>query len=197
MHRMTSLGDMTLGMGVNPNPALVHNMIIVTGTTFMFPTATHNILGQRNWQGGPLNAIGKIGPHYLTYVLQQTWFKMGGDGTRTRETWVRYMYNYNFSSGWLVGTMSDMLVNWEAHRDQRVAFPIGPQVGKLVHFGALPTQIAVSAQYYAVRPSNLHANLMNQTVVPKWNFQLMVTPIVPSIQAILKHQIPQDPTRKH
>jgi len=196
MHRMTSLGDMTLGMGVNPQPSLVHNWIIVNGVTFIFPTATHDILGQKNWQAGPLNAVGKIGTHYLTYVLQQTWWKIGGDGQRTRQTWVRYMYNYNFSSGWLVGTMSDMLVNWQADRDQRVAFPIGPQVGKLVHIGALPTQIAVSAQYYAVRPSNLHSSLTSQTVVPKWNFQLMLTPIVPSIQAIIKHQIPEDPTRK-
>ena len=196
MHRQTSFGDMALGMGVNPDPALVHNWLINVGATFIFPTATHKELGQKNWQAGPITNVGKIGHHYLTYVMQQTWWKIGGDGQRTRQTWVRYMYNYNWENGWMLGTMNDMLIDWQAHRDQRLAFPIGPQVGKLLHAGLLPVQIALSAQYYAVRPSNLHADLMHQTVVPKWNFQLMMTPIIPTIQEILRHQIPQDPTRK-
>jgi len=196
MHRMTSFGDMALGMGVNPNPALIHNWLINVGATFIFPTATHKELGQKNWQAGPITNIGKIGHHYLTYVMQQTWWKIGGDGQRTRQTWARYMYNYNWENGWMLGTMNDILIDWQAHRDQRLAFPIGPQIGKLVHAGLLPVQIAVSANYYAVRPSNLHADLMHQTVIPKWNFQLMMTPIIPTMQEILRHQIPQDPTRK-
>jgi len=197
-HRMTSLGDMVLGMGVNPNPELVHNWLLCAGASFIFPTATHDMLGQKNWQAGPLIAVGKKGHHYISYVLQQTWWKVGGDGQRTRQSFVRYMYNYNWANGWMFGTQNDILVDWQANRDQRVAFPIGPQVGKLVHMGPMPVQVAVSAQYYAVRPSNLHVmNPAEQKVVPKWNFQLQLTPIVPTLQEIIHHQIPQDPTRKH
>jgi hypothetical protein len=197
MHRMTSFGDMTLGVGVNPNPELVHNWLLCAGASFIFPTATHDILGQKNWQAGPLIAVGKKGHHYISYVLQQTWWKVGGDGQNTRQSWVRYMYNYNWANGWMLGTQNDILIDWQAHRDQRVAFPIGPQVGKLVHMGPMPVQVALSASYYAFRWSNLHADLTHQTVVPKWNFQLQLTPIIPTLQEIIHHQIPQDPTRKH
>jgi len=205
--RMTSFGDMTLGIGVNPDPGWVHNWILCQGVTFIFPTATHNVLGQNNWQAGPLEAIGHKGKHDLGYVLQQTWWKIGGDGQRTRQTWVRYTYFYNWTSGWSLGTQSDMFVNWQANRDQRLYFPVGLQVGKLVHAGPLPVKVDMQAQYYAVRPSYFHNTMVTPIgaisgvpttpLSPKWNFQLQFTPIIPTIQEIIHHQIPVDPTRKH
>jgi hypothetical protein len=197
MKRMTSFGDMTLGIGMNPDPALIHNWLIVVGGSFIFPTATHKVLGQNNWQFGPLLNIGHKGHHYLAYVMQQTWWKIGGDGQRTRQTWSRYLYIYNWANGWSIGTQSDMFVNWQAYRDQRVTFPVGLQVGKLLHAGPLPVKVDVQAQYYPVSPSNLHFAPAQQTVSPKWNFQLQITPIIPTLQEIIHHQIPEDPTRKH
>jgi hypothetical protein len=204
--RMTSFGDMTLGIGVNPDVEWAHNWILCQGVTFIFPTATHNVLGQNNWQAGPLEAIGRKGTHYLGYILQQTWWKIGGNGQRTRQTWVRYTYFYNWHSGWSLGTQSDIFVNWQANKDQRVYFPVGLQVGKLLHAGPLPVKVDLQAQYYAVRPSYFHNTVVTPMgaisgvptapLSPKWNFQLQFTPIIPTIQEIIHHQIPQDPTRK-
>jgi hypothetical protein len=196
MKRMTSFGDMELGIGVNPDPALIHNWLICVGTTFIFPTATHNVLGQKNWQAGPIITLGHKGLHYLGYIIQQTWWKIGGDGQRTRQTWARYTYFYNWANGWSLGTQSDMFVNWQAPREQRLSFPVGLQVGKLVHAGPLPVKVDVQALYYVVRPTTFGVYTASQAMSPKWNFQLQLTPIVPTIQEILRHQIPQDPTRK-
>jgi len=204
VRRMTSFGDMCVGFGFNPNPALVHNWLLVQGATFIFPTATHDVLGQKAYQVGPLEAVGYKGKNYLTYVLQQTWWKIGGsgnpltgDGTGVKQTMVRYTYFYNFHSGWSLGTQSDMMIDWLKERDQRVNFPVGLQVGKLVHAGPLPVKVDVQALYYVVRPTNFGVvNPLAQTMIPKWNFQLQFTPIIPTIQEIIHHQIPQDPTRK-
>lgn len=205
VRRMTSFGDMCVGIGVNPNPKLTHNWLMVQGVTFIFPTATHDVLGQKAYQAGPLEAIGYKGGHYLTYILQQTWWKVGGsgnpltgDGKGVKQTMVRYTYFYNFHSGWSLGTQSDMMIDWLKERNQRLQFPVGLQVGKLVHAGPLPVKVDAQALYYVVRPTNFGvANAVSQTFIPKWNFQLQFTPIIPTIQEIIHHQIPQDPTRKH
>lgn len=196
MKRMTSFGDMTLGIGVNPDPKLVHNFLICAGTTFIFPTATHDVLGQKNWQAGPITTVGYKGLHYLTYILQQTWWKIGGDGQRTRQTWARYTYFYNWQNGWSLGTQSDMFVDWQAARAQRLNFPAGLQVGKLVHAGVLPVKVDMQVMYYAVRPTTAGKYVATEAMSPKWNFQLQFTPIIPTFQEILRHQIPVDPTRK-
>jgi hypothetical protein len=83
-----------------------------------------------------------------------------------------YSFVYFFSNGWSVGTNPNLLVNWEASRGNKVTFPVGLQVGKLVKLGHMPVKFDVQAQYYPVHPELLS---------PKWNIQLQVTPIIPSL----------------
>ena len=40
-------------------------------------------------------------------------------------------YLFFLRYGWSIGTEPDFLVNWQAPRNQRLTFPIGPQIGKL------------------------------------------------------------------
>ena len=70
------------------------------------------------------------------------------------------------------GANPSMSVDWEASRGNKLAFPVGLQVGKLRKLGPLPVKFDVQAQYYAVRP---------QIYGPKWNLQLQITPILPSL----------------
>ena len=65
-----------------------------------------------------------------------------------------------------------MSVDWEAPNGNKVAFPVGLQVGKLPKLGPLPVKFDVQAQYYVVRP---------QVNSPKWNLQLQITPILPAL----------------
>jgi hypothetical protein len=59
-----------------------------------------------------------------------------------------------------------------ASRGNKVAFPVGLQVGKLRKLGPLPVKFDVQVQYYAVRP---------RVYGPKWNLQFQITPILPAL----------------
>jgi hypothetical protein len=63
-------------------------------------------------------------------------------------------------------------VDREAPADNRVAFSIGPQVGKVCRCGGIPTLVQMQVQYYPVRPS---------VGGPKWNLQLQLTPTIPAL----------------
>jgi hypothetical protein len=83
-----------------------------------------------------------------------------------------YAFVYAFKNGWSVGTNPAMTVNWEASSGNKVAFPVGLQVGKLRKLGPMPVKFDVQVQYYAVRP---------QVYGPKWNLQFQITPILPAL----------------
>ena len=113
---------------------------------------------------------------WLAVVFPQHWWKIGGDGKKTSQTLVQYSFSWNFDSGWSVGSSPNFTGNWEAPRDQRVSFPVGLQVGKLLHAGPMPVKVEVQPMYYAVRPSQ-------STGAPssKWGFQLQLTPVMPPL----------------
>ena len=69
-------------------------------------------------------------------------------------------------NGFTIGTQPNLSVDWEAPEDKRVAFSIGPQIGKLCRCGGMPTLFQLQVQYYPVRPD---------VSGPKWNIQLQAT----------------------
>lgn len=83
-----------------------------------------------------------------------------------------YAFVWVFSNGWSVGTNPNMFVDWEAPSGNKVAFPVGFQVGKVRKLGILPVKFDVQVQYFPVRP---------QVGGPRWNLQLQVTPILPGL----------------
>ena len=170
--RVTGFGDTVLAFALSPGRALVGNWLLAAGPTFILPTATESLIGQKKWQFGPTVAVGYAGQHFLTYVFTQQWFPIGGNGKKTNQMSTYYSFIYFFSNGWSVGTQPQMLVNWEARRDDRVTFPIGLQVGKLRKAGPLPVKFDLMVQYYPVH---------TEVYSPKWNLQLQVTPIVPKL----------------
>ncbi|HEY0796303.1 MAG TPA: hypothetical protein VGD64_11025 [Acidisarcina sp.] len=170
--RTTGFGDMVLALALSPRPLLKGRLTLAAGPTFIFPTATDNLLGQQNWQAGPDVGVVVSGKRYLAFVFPQQWFKIGGNGPKTNQLSAIYDFTYFLKDGWNVGTEPNLSVDWQAPRSQRVSFPIGPQVGKLCKWGRTPTLIQLQFEYYPVHPT-LYS--------PKWNVQLQITPTIPSL----------------
>ena len=174
----TGFGDMIFATAISPDRSLVGNWLLAAGATFVFPTATKHVLGQDNWQAGPTVAFGYKGPKWIAFAFPQHWWKIGGDGRKTDQTLVQYAFNWSFDNGWSVGTNPNFSVNWEAPSGERVTFPVGLQVGKLLHAGIMPVKVDLQAMYYACRPTHLYATAIPS---PKWGFQLQLTPVMPSL----------------
>jgi hypothetical protein len=169
--RTTGFGDMVLAFALAPRPFLDGRLVIAGGPTFIFPTATKHLLGQQTWQLGPDVGLVLLGRHFIAYAFPQQWFKIGGDGPKTSQLSTVWDFTYFFKNGWNVGTEPNFFVDWQASRNQRVSFPIGPQVGKMCKCGHTPTLFQLQFEYYPVHPT------LNS---PKWNAQLQITPTIPS-----------------
>jgi hypothetical protein len=169
--RSTGFGDTVLGIAA-AHPLLGGRLMIGAGPTFIFPTASKSALGQDTWQMGPDVGATLVGKHFIAYGFVQQWFKVGGDGPETNQMSGVFDYTYSFDSGWTVGTQPSLSINRKASVDNRVAFGIGPQVGKVCKCGGMPTLVQMQVQYYAVRPT---------VGGPKWNIQLQVTPMIPAL----------------
>ena len=171
-NRMTAFGDTAVALALSPGHRLVGNWLLAAGPTFIFPTATDSRIGQDKWQVGPAAAVGYVGKNFVTYVFPQQWFSVGGDGRRTRQMSLIYAFVRTLPNGWTVGTNPNMFVDWEAPSGNKVSFPVGLQVGKLRKLGPMPVKFDLQVQYYAVHP---------QVYGSKWNVQLQITPILPSL----------------
>jgi hypothetical protein len=176
--RTTGFADMIFATAISPDRSLVGNWLLAAGATFVFPTATQHVLGQDNWQAGPTAALGYKGAKWIAFAFPQQWWKIGGDGKKTNQTLVQYNFTWSFDSGWSVGSNPNFTVNWEAPSGQRVTFPVGLQVGKLLHAGPMPVKVDLQAMYYAVRPTHFYDTAVPS---PKWAFQLQLTPVIPSL----------------
>jgi hypothetical protein len=169
--RSTGFGDTVLGIAA-AHPLFGGRLMLGAGPTFIFPTAAQRELGQDTWQVGPDVGATLLGKHFIAYGFVQQWFKVGGDGAKTNQMSGVFDYTYSFDNGWTVGAQPGLSVDWEAPADNKVAFSIGPQVGKVCRCGGIPTLVQMQVQYYPVRQS---------IGGPKWNIQLQVTPTIPAL----------------
>jgi hypothetical protein len=167
--RRTAFGDTVLAFAVAPRPFLGGRLTVAAGPTFVFPTASEHLLGQHTWQLGPDLGVVWTGKHFIAFAFTQQWFKIGGGGAKTNQLNTTWDFTYFFKNGLSIGTEPDFSVNWQAPRNQRLTFPIGPQIGKLCKCGHTPTLFQLQFEYYAVRPS---------VYGPKWNIQLQITPTI-------------------
>ena len=170
IQRTTGFGDTIFAAALSPRTTVVGSWLLALGPTFIFPTGGTE-LGQKKWQFGPFSIFGYRGAHFLAYVFSQQWFSIGGNGKKpTSQMSTTYSLAYFFKSGWTVGTQAQFSVDWEAASGNKVAFPIGLQVGYLFHVRSLPVQVDLQPEYYPVHPEHYG---------PKWNIQLQITPIIP------------------
>ena len=169
--RTNGFGDTVLGVAA-ARPLFGGRLVLGAGPTFMFPTASERELGQDTWQIGPDVGATLLGKSFIAYAFVQQWFKVGGDGRDTNQMNGVFNFTYTFANGFTLGTQPNLSVDWEAPEDNRVAFSIGPQIGRLCRCGGTPTLFQLQVQYYAVRPD---------VSAPQWNIQLQATPTIPAL----------------
>ena len=169
--RTTGFGDTVLAFAL-PRPLLGGRLMVAAGPTFIFPTASTDLLSQHTWQVGPDAGAVLLGKHFITYAFAQQWFKIAGDGPDTNQMSGTFNFTYLFANGWTVGTQPQLSVDWEARGGDRGTFALGPQIGKMCKCGGLPTLIQLQVQYYPIRPD---------VGGPKWNIQLQATPTIPAL----------------
>jgi len=169
--RTAGFGDTVLGVAA-ARPLFGGRLVLGAGPTFAFPTASARELGQDTWQIGPDVGATLLGKNFIAYGFLQQWFKAGGDGRDTNQMNGTFNFTYTFANGFTLGTQPNLSVDWEAPEDNRVAFGIGPQIGKLCRCGGTPTLFQVQVEYYPVRPN---------VAGPTWNIQLQATPTIPAL----------------
>ena len=169
--RTAGFGDTVLAFAL-PRSFLGGRLMVGAGPTFIFPTASKDLLSQDTWQVGPDAGAVLLGNHFIAYGFVQQWFKIGGEGRDTNQMSGTFNFTYLFDNGWTLGTQPTLSVDWEARGGERGTFGIGPQVGKMCKCGGLPTLFQLQVQHYPIRPS---------VGGPKWNVQLQATPTIPAL----------------
>ena len=169
--RTAGFGDTVLAFAL-PRSFLGGRLMVGAGPTFIFPTASKELLSQDNWQVGPDAGAVLLGKRFISYGFVQQWFKVGGSGTDTNQMSGTFNFTYLLDSGWTIGTQPTLSVDWNASDGERGTFGIGPQVGKMCKCGGLPTLLQVQVQYFPIRPS---------VGGPSWNIQLQATPTIPAL----------------
>jgi hypothetical protein len=149
--RISGFGDTVVGVAA-ARPLLGGRLVVGAGPTFVFPTASEDALGRDNWQVGPDVGATLLGKNFIAYGFVQQWFKAGGDGGETSQMNGVFNFTYTLANGMTIGTQPSLSVDWKALDGERVAFSIGPQVGKLCRCGSTPTLFQVQFEYYPVRP---------------------------------------------
>ena len=145
--RTAGFGDTVLAFAL-PRSLFGGRLMVGAGPTFIFPTASEDLLSQDTWQVGPDAGAVLLGKNFIAYAFVQQWFKIGGDGRDTNQMSGTFNFTYLFENGWTIGTQPTLSVDWEAPGGERGTFGIGPQVGKMCKCGGLPTLFQVQVQYY-------------------------------------------------
>ncbi len=177
--RTTGLGDTVVFSLVGPNR--LDGWVWGVGPTFIFPTASDDILGQRKWQAGPAALAIRLGKEYGGLgidnwnigVLPQVWWDYAGSGRRehTAQADIQYFLNWKMNATQLVGMTPNIRVNFRADGgfEDKVSLPIGLGTIGMLKVGKLPVRWGVEVQYYLTQPDDL---------TPEWNFKVFLAPII-------------------
>jgi len=165
-------GDIVLFSLLSPNSG--QGLLWGVGPTFIFPTASEDALGQGKWQAGPAAVALYLGKEWIFGALAQQWWSFAGDSKRadTNQTNIQYFIQYILPDNWQVGMSPNVTVNWKADGDNKLNFPIGLGVGKLVRFGKLPVKFTLEVDYSVVKPDNFSQ---------RWLVRFQMIPVLPAL----------------
>ena len=175
IQRTTGFGDTILLEMLSPSPHLVGNWLLGFGPTFILPTASTDWTGQGKWQVGPGGLVGYLSKKWILGVFPQQWWSFAGSGGRpnTSQMNLQPIAAYFLPDGWSIGYSGNILANWKAgSAGDTWTVPLGLSVDKVFTFGKLPVKIGLAGQYMVHHPD---------TYGQKWNFQLMVVPVLPKL----------------
>lgn len=169
LHRTTGFGDTILDLVISPRHTPWR---LALGPTFVFPTGNLEHTGQGKWQIGPAGVVGYHTTRWLAGLIGQQWFSYAGDRDRhsVSELHLQYLAYWFLADGWSLGTDPTLKVNWNAAGGQRVTFPLGPSIGRVVKIGDVPVKLELDLVYAPVHPDD------GQQAA----FQFKVIPVVPA-----------------
>ncbi len=171
------LGDIILPMWIAPRelPKVGGgNLIWGVGSTWIFPTATHDFFGSEKWSVGPTGLVVWDHPNWKLGVLAQQWWSFAGEDDRpnVKTANIQYLIYRQLPHLWQVGMGPNVLVDWNADDGNKLTFPVGLGVNKTtVLFGKLPIRLGAEVHYSVVQPDDV-----GQT----WLFRIFAVPVVPS-----------------
>lgn len=148
------------------------------GPTFVFPTASDDILGEGKYQLGPAAVLYRIAPEFGTGfdsfnlgAIVQQWWSYAGDDDRdsTNNTWVQYFINYRPTAETQIGMQPTIEVDWKAGDGNRLSFPVGLGASITLPIGGVPVLLRAEGRYYVVRPDDFGED---------FSFAFVVAPIL-------------------
>jgi len=177
-------GDSTQGMGdtiffslLAPNRE--DGFIWGVGPTFIFPTATEDVLGQEKWQAGPAALALRLGnqhggwglDHFNIGLLAQHWWDFAGDDDRpyTNQSDIQYFINWRMNETQLVGMTPNIQIDWTKDGSDRFSVPVGLGTIGFFRVGKIPVRWGVELQYYVMQPD---------PVAPDWNLKIFFAPVI-------------------
>jgi len=171
--RETGIGDLALMSLLSP--ADPRGLIWGLGPSFLFPTASKEVLGSDKYSIGPA-AVGLfLNEKWVAGVLVQQWWSYAGDGDRQGVSQMALQYFlYRFlPNRWQVGLGSPIInANWKAPSGDKWTLPLGLGVAKTILIGRMPFQIQAEFSYAVVHPD---------TYGQRWNFRISLKPVIPAL----------------
>ncbi len=145
------------GLSIFLSPAnAIDGWVWGVGPSALLPTSSDRSLGSNVWGMGPAFAVVKTAGPIVAGALVSDVFSLGGTsgrgGTKYQVLTANPFFNYNFDSGWFVGTVPT-ITSVRTSRGERWTLPVGANIGRVVKIGGrLPVALLVGAYYNAVRP---------------------------------------------
>jgi hypothetical protein len=129
------------------------------GPIIQLPTISNQNLGSNVWGAGPAVVAVRTAHPWVYGLLVNNVFSLGGTGgpvgTKYSVMTINPFLNYNFGSGWFVGTSPITTANWDAG-GEKWTLPVGGQFGRLIKIAdKLPVNLLVGAYYNALRPTGV------------------------------------------
>ena len=180
--RTTGFGDMVYVGAFAPKESIKVEstggvLIWGAGATVMFPTASEEVLGTGKYSLGPTAVFGYLGKTWTAAIFPQQWWSVSGDDSRSdvNLTNIQYFIFYappglDPNAGWRIGMSPNISINW-ASRGDKVTFPIGLGVSRMVSIGPLPVNIDGEVDYAVIHPSD--------KVGSRWNVRIYITAVIP------------------
>jgi hypothetical protein len=175
--RTTGLGDIAYVGLVGPKqlPKIGDGkLFLAMGPTFLFPSASEDILGQGKWQAGPAFAAGFLTEHWRIGVFPQQWWSFAGEDYRrsVSQLNLQYFLYYAPTPEWEIGMSPNAFVNWNGSRGNQVTFPVGLGVHHLLNIGPLPVSVGIEANYSVIHPDDLPGSI--------WDIRFTLMPLMPA-----------------
>ena len=167
--RETGLGDtiLPLWFSARTKPPFV----IGAGPTFMFPTASDDILGTGKWSAGPSALALYLGDEFIVGGIMQHWWDYASKSGRRDQvnlTNFQFIYRYRVTPTTNIGGTPNIIYNWDT---DEATIPLGIGADTIVKIGPLPMKIGAEFQYFPAQP-DLYG--------PEWQIRFVFVPIIPA-----------------